>query len=143
MHLPHEMDPETTALVLAAMPATGKELIRIIGLEATLSLIREFGGMEIRFNKLEAGPGADRFAAIAETVGYDNARRLAKEWLHEQVYVPRCCKAVSVLRDRAIVQDFDRMSKEQSGAETVRHLVTKYRLSYRQIETIINRTAAA
>lgn len=138
MHLPREMDPETIALVEAAMPAMGKELIRTIGIEATLALVREFGGMELRFNKTGNGRGADRFATIVETVGSDNAYRLAKEWTDEKVYIPFCCKAVSVLRNRAIIQDFDQLAKEHSGAEAVRQLVRKYGLTYRQIEKIIS-----
>lgn len=69
-----------------------------------------------------------------EIVGYEATLILVQNYGNDRgLYVPSCKKAIVRARDRQIIADYG------SGV-TVLDLALKYRLSYRRIEGILNRS---
>ncbi|HQU80631.1 MAG TPA: Mor transcription activator family protein [Azonexus sp.] len=134
-----DLDPDAAALVEAALPASATELVRLIGLPATLALICEFGGMEFVFPKKEDGPAAAFYAHIAEAIGHEQTKALAAHFYsNEKVYVPRAARAMAILRNRQIVTDFDQLTKTMGSNRAVNILTQRYRMSGRALEKIVN-----
>lgn len=134
-----DIDPDTRRLVEDSLPATGRELVRLIGFEAAIALVNEYGGTEIFFPQREDGQAAALFAHLAETVGHGNAVLLGNEYARsERTYIPRCIRAMSALRRRQIIIEFDAMTKTMSGRQATNEIARRYRMSNRAIEKIVN-----
>ncbi|MDD5249682.1 MAG: Mor transcription activator family protein [Rhodocyclaceae bacterium] len=114
------------------LPRSAVDLIQLIGLAATLALIDAFPSIKFPVPKGEDNnpEGAARFALLVEAIGDAPARVLVRHYGGDDLYVPSCKQAVRRARDRQIVADYG------VGA-SVFELALKYRLSYRQIETIL------
>lgn len=134
------LDDETRALVVPLLPATGKEIVELIGLEAALSLFANFGGTERRFNKAADGLGhaGDRFKEIAAVVGEENALHLREEFGSEPVYIPQCLRALSALRRRRMILDYDQLLKSMSAREAANRIARSYGTSNRSVEKAVN-----
>lgn len=134
-----DLDPETLALLEAALPRTAKEIAAVIGIEALLSFVEEFGGQEIIFPKYVNGVAAEHFAHLAETIGRDNVSKLQ---LHigcgVKIGVPVCARAQQVLRNRAIIKAYDELLKQMSQPKAVTALVRRYRMTSKAVENIVN-----
>lgn len=138
-----ELTPETFALVESALPGGAKEFVRLIGIEATLSLVNEFGGQDVRFPKHETGAAADRFAHLTRIVGRENAARLAFEFGDGgDIYIPCCSRAIRLLRNRTIAAEYGQLLRNQSARNAAQIIAKKYGLSSRCIEVIVNNPIA-
>lgn len=124
-------------LALDALPATARRIAELIGLPATLRLVEAFGGLELRLSQGIQASGMARFAEVAEVIGEDHARRLAREFRQGRVTVPLCHAAIRAAQAEAIRQEFDRLTLTDgwTGTDAVRHLVRQYRpISQRTVE---------
>ena len=135
-----DLNEHDTALVVSLLPGVASEFVKAIGLESALSLFAEFGGMCWRFAKSRppAGIAAQRFEELAAVIGADNAIRLGATFPDEEVYIPLCAKAMNALRDKQIVEDFDKLIREMSTREAFNQLARRYRRSCTAIEYTVN-----
>lgn len=135
-----DLNEQEIALVVPLLPAVATEFVEVIGLENALSLFAEFGGMHWRFAKSRPhdGIGAQRFEELAAVIGADNAIRLGATFPDEEIYIPRCAIAMNALRDRQIVEDFDKLTREMSVREAFNQLARRYRRSVTAISKAVN-----
>ena len=135
-----DLDEQKIALVVPLLPAVATEFAEAIGLENALNLFAEFGGMNWRFAKSRpaAGIAKERFEEMAAVIGADNAIRLGATFPDEEVYIPRCTIAMNALRDRQIIDDFDKLIREMSTREAFNQLARRYRRSATAIANTVN-----
>lgn len=135
----NDLDPETIALVEAALPRVGKELVAMIGLSAFLSLVEQFGGQEVAFPKSATGQASALYARLVETVGHDNYQAMLFNLGHmEKFAVPMCVRAEWVLRNREIIKEYEKLLKTMSCPKAINTLVSRYRVTSRTLEKIVN-----
>lgn len=117
------------------LPEMGREFVRMIGLPRSIELFRALGGVDFPAPRGENNNrlGAIRFDMLAEVVGVDAAKVIIKEYGGEKLYIPKCQNALIAVRNRRIVREFDK-------GVSVFELALKFRLSDRQIETILKST---
>lgn len=118
---------------MAKRSELAETLVETIGLEAAQRLVREYGGKQI---KIPDGTGrAGAFSAwLDEALGIEPARALRAMFGGECITVPMLYAQMLAARDHLIVADYD-------GGLTMLELVRKYRLTERQLRTILNRPA--
>lgn len=135
-----DLNDETAALVESNLPRVAKEFVHLIGLRSTLALISEFGGMEFHFPVSPDGKGGKRFDQIAGIIGVDHTEKLG-QWFKgcEFVYIPRALQAITALRNRQMIVDYDRLLRRGiSARQAANDLAFTYRISGRSIEKIVN-----
>lgn len=135
-----DLNEQEIALIVPLLPAGATEFVEAIGLENALNLFGEFGGMNWHFAKSRppAGLAARRFEEMASAIGEDNAIRLGATFPDEEIYIPRCLIAMNALRNRHIVEDFDKMIREMSAREAFNQLARRYRTSSQSIQVLVN-----
>jgi Mor family transcriptional regulator len=119
-----------------ALPPVIGEIIRLIGHGKAMALVHEFGGQNLRFPK---GEGGDLWAALAEVIGEHATKALCAALGGEEVYIAFCLLALKQDRNRKMISRYEKLIKQghtSRGAVSV--LVREHKLSYRQIEKIIN-----
>lgn len=123
-------------LPISALPRLAQELVRLIGYNAAMELIRHFGGQRIRFAKTE---GSAAFEAVAEIVGPHAALVLSTAYGGEEQYIAKCFQAMKGLERRQIVARFEALSADGLGSRAACNaLAGEFGKSYRQIEIIVN-----
>jgi len=140
MRLPDAFDQATADLITEYLPASVLEFARVIGLESSITLCRELGGVNIRIPVRESSRVAQHLIRV---VGREKALLMMSEFggTGEEFFIPRCSQAIRILRNREIVGAFDRLTMEMSSQDAVTELSIKYRLTYRQIENIVSSSA--
>lgn len=139
-----KLDKESLALVESLIPISATNFVNLIGLESAIGLFNEFGGTSYRFVREESAKASERFEELAIIIGRENATILGREFNGDEVYIPRCRRALSALRARMIVTDFDEITRTQSAREACNQLARRYRVSYRWVEIVVNgKTAGA
>lgn len=121
------------------LPATIQEIIRYIGHSQAMSLVREFGGQEIRIPKTE---DTDTWAALVEVIGEHATRKLsAGMGGGEPIYIALCASAVKADRNRRMIERYDQLLREgNSGRGAVSVLVREFApISNRWVEQIVNK----
>lgn len=115
--------------------ATAKLLISVIGENAAIRMmeVKNFGGGAFDFPKSETGLGAQTFAALAEVVGMENAKRLCAHFGGERLYVPNLAGHYRQERNKNIVRKYN-------DNHNVRELMREYGLSDRSIWDILKNT---
>lgn len=110
------------------LPESLAEVVRAIGLPATLKLIERFGGVRIYVPQPEH---IDEDHPIARAIGLADARTLAGIRGKERMELPRAARALRLVRDRALRRDYESMSESQCAL--------KYQVTERQVRSIIGR----
>lgn len=98
--------PLRDAARVEQLPATARELIEIIGLDATIDLVKMYGGDELRIPLVVDG-NSHMWAALAEAIGRDAAMRLVERCKATTIYVPMCVSALRSERNRDIIRRYD------------------------------------
>lgn len=130
------LDPEKAAVIEELFPEMAKDLVRVVGLKATLAIIRICGGTEIRFPSTGCG-GSETFQLIEEDIGKDQADALRHEFGGcEPTYIPVCYRAMKALRNIEIIRAYDEKTKTKSGRRAIYELALEHRLSNRAVEII-------
>lgn len=83
--------------ILDKFPRVAKELAQLIGLEATLKLIQEEGGNELKLPETTNGNSLN-WHRLVSAIGMSAAERLVKEWPSTSIYIPMCLSALRILR---------------------------------------------
>lgn len=125
-------------LVSGLMPEAMEPVISAVGLKSTLELIDAFAGQVFTIPKHPRGAGHARFKRIEQTIGIDAALQLSANFGGERIAFPRLAILKRALRNQEIIRDFDEALKVMSAATAANELATKYELTYRQIEMIVN-----
>jgi hypothetical protein len=109
------------------LPEGIADLVQSIGFAAALKLIEHCPGIRIR------PPKEDRLHAehrLVRAIGFEAARKLSRLADGMKIEVPRGATAIRRARNRAMVRDSESMSQPQ--------LALKYKLTQRQVRTILN-----
>lgn len=115
------------------LPETARALVDLIGLNATIDFVTDFGGIKIYMpNKY-----AKQQAMFADSIGEVKAERLCQQYAGQYFSIPRCLKLLNLKRDEAIRTDYD------SGNFTRNELVLKYRLGHQRIDQILKKPSQA
>lgn len=86
------------------LPATARDLVRLVGWAKAEALIRELGGIPYPVPKAaDNNPaGAARFERLAEIVGSRGAERIVAEYGGDVMEIPNCKHAIARARMRAM-----------------------------------------
>jgi hypothetical protein len=116
---------------MARRSETVDDLVEAIGLTATQALIKGYGGKQVVVPDGSGRAGA--FSAwLDEFLGITAAGALRHTFGGERLTVPIGYAQALDARNRAIVGDYD-------GGMGILDLIQKYRLTERQLRTILNR----
>lgn len=86
------------------LPATARDLVRLVGWAKAEALIRELGGIPYPVPKAadNNAAGAARFERLAEIVGNRAAERIVAEYGGDVMEIPNCKTAIARARMRAM-----------------------------------------
>lgn len=119
-----------TELATALLPPLLKDFVRLIGVQATMSLVEHFGGLRIYIPTPEYATDDHQFSKI---IGLDNLKKLGKDYgglPHFQL--PKAYSALVQLRNARIAADY-------AKNKTARQLAVEYRITESQIVRIVAR----
>lgn len=89
-----------------SLPSTARELVEVMGLDATIDLVKTFGGDDLKIPEVINGTSR-MWDILVETVGPEAAAKLVNRFAGTPIYVPTCRMALLLHRDREIVRRFD------------------------------------
>lgn len=90
------------------LPSTARDLVEVMGLDATIDLVKEFGGDDLRIPHQKVEFRSHRmWDMLVETIGPEAAEKLVRRYAGDSIYVPVCHKALLAHRDREIIRRFD------------------------------------
>lgn len=124
----------------AMLPDTVRLIASLVGLPRTLRLVEELGGTTFQISKNITRLGEIRYSVLAEVVGVEAADVLTKHFGGDTIYIPRCADGLRYLRNRTIVEEFDRESATVGANAAVNALALRYKLSDRRIWEILKKT---
>lgn len=118
------------------LPDTALHIAAVIGEEAAEKLIENIGGARFKMGK--GCVKTERLAILTEAIGEQTALQLLKVFGGEEMYIPRCEKAVREARNRNLLHDWQQsLDSGKSQLMTCSKLAVKYRISDRTIYTIV------
>lgn len=89
-----------------ALPATARELVEVMGLDATIDLVKAFSGDDLKIPSAVNGTSR-MWAILVETVGPEAAAKLVARYANTVIYVAKCQAGLMKHRDREIIRRFD------------------------------------
>lgn len=102
-----ELAPLRQSRNMEDLPDAAHVLIEVIGLQATIDLVKAHGGDEIKVPAVVDGDSR-AWAILEEAIGHEAARKLVESrFKGTPVYVPLCTAALRAARDRDIVRRID------------------------------------
>lgn len=131
---------------ISLFPAKGRELVDLIGLPATLLLIKEYGGQAIWISRGKQARGTASLAVIARVIGPEAAQKLAFNYGSECLAVPACRRALWALRDISMQARFDTLTSgagSQSARCAVNQLAKEFDLDSSTVWRALKRGPAA
>lgn len=120
--------PTSTAIPTDLLPPLLQDIVRLIGLEPTMALVKHSGGLRIYIPTPERAGPEHPFASV---IGIDNLLKLAGEYgglPHFQL--PKAEKALIAVRNARIAQAY-------TTQKTARELASEYHLTEGQIVRIV------
>lgn len=101
------------------LPRTARDLVDLIGLPATLTLIEARGGQVLTIPKRKRKQGEELFEQLVELVGPDAAAKICQRYGGEYLTIPSCKRAAHAVRDAELQARFDALLAEGLGARAV------------------------
>lgn len=91
------------------LPEAARDLVRLVGADGALAMIRELGGVPFPVPKAPDNnrQGAARYARLVELVGGEGAGRLVREYGNDTLSIPTCRNARSRAKRRAMAAFYD------------------------------------
>lgn len=130
-------------LSLAHLPRTARDLVDLIGLPTTLTLIEARGGQVITVPKRKRQAGEDMYERLIELVGTDAAFAIVRRYGGEYLTVPSCKAALRAVRDAELQARFDALLASGLGARAIANqLAAEFRLDCSTVWRISKRAAA-
>ena len=133
----------TVAVVIDELPDMARQLVDLIGLANTFTLIEKWGGTTFPVAAGKHALGRLRYDALAEAVGVQAADKLTQEYGCTRLYIPQCAVALRQARNRAICAEFDQLiapGNDTSSNDAVFLLARKYKISDRLVWQILKTT---
>jgi Mor family transcriptional regulator len=118
------------ALITAAMPETGKELVGVIGFMPTIRLLAQLGGKRVFIQRT---PAED--SRIVKAIGMELAEALGGHRGGHHMELPRLTSAERMLRDNALRADFD-------AGVPMDAIVDRYGITQRHARKILKASAS-
>lgn len=116
----------STQIELSDLPAKLQEINAIVGLEATLTIVKHYGGVRL-YVPMTMTPDH----ILARLIGFDAAIKLAKEFGGMDHFdIPRAAEAVRAVRNRDI-------SEKYMKGKSLRLLAIEYQMTERSILKIL------
>lgn len=110
-------------------PPIVEEIAHVIGWEASIALIRHFGGLSLLVPVTDKNKHYRRLVGI---IGEEQTLALCANFAGCNLYIPKCEKALKILRDKAFVIDVFCAIKEGFGKmEAIETLSREYNISAR------------
>ena len=137
------MEINAMAVVPDDLPDVARQLVDLVGLSNTVSLVERLGGTTFPVAAGVNALGKLRYNLLAEIVGVTAADKLTKEYGRTRLYIPTCAKALREARNRAICAEFSQLTApggDVSGNDAVFTLARKYRVSDRLVWQILKTT---
>ncbi|RPD86201.1 hypothetical protein EGK75_07400 [Neisseria weixii] len=126
------------------LPESVVSLITVAGVEATLHLVRNFGGTNfpVSNRKRNSRQSQALHAALADEVGEEIACKIETAYGDAPYFhIPRCLGAMIELRNRFIRRQYDEMTGSGvSDTFAVRDLALAHHLAIRQVRYILKDT---
>lgn len=113
------------------LPATARELVDVIGIDATIDLVKMFGGDDLKIPEVVNGTSR-MWEILVETVGPGAAEKLVHRYAGTPLYIPTCRIALLAVRDRSIIQRFD-------AGEDFDKLRREYKMTRRHMYRILKK----
>ena len=136
-----DIDEQTRALIEPRLTGTAADLLRLVGLAATLALVQAYGGTDIYFPSDRYGSLRDPFRRLVDLVGPDNALVLTSEYSTSfRVYIPRCVSALNACRNAQMIRDYDALTQANGVNNPVLVIAKNYGMTIRNARRIINDT---
>lgn len=107
------------------LPGTARELVEVIGIDATIDLVKMFGGDDLKIPEVVNGTSR-MWGILVETVGPAAAPKLVQRFAGTVIYIPTCAAALRIHRDREIIRRFD--AGEPFDALRREHKITRRHL---------------
>lgn len=121
-----------------------EELVGLIGLPATLELVREKGGTTFTVPLGMTYRGQEQREKLVQLIGREQTTTLIGHYGGTSLYVPLCRQIVVDKRDVKINRERDELARQGlSERALVRELATRHGLSDRQIWRILKRVLPA
>lgn len=124
------------------LPRTAREIAEVIGYPAMMELVEAYGGVSLSLSQGLTPSGQASFAAMAEVIGVEAARALARHFRRERLSVPRCTAARCAIRDDRLRADYDELTRAQhwtDGAARA-HLAIKYHTTDRHVSRLLKQS---
>lgn len=123
------------------LPETGRDLVDLIGLDATLSLVEAIGGTTFPVPHRKNPEGEKRHSLLEKFCGEEQALDLCKRYGGTRLYIPNCKKALIRIRNICMIHEFvDRKKAGESANSIIADMAPRYRLADRNIWHIVNKT---
>ncbi len=88
-----------------------REIIDLIGFDATVRLVERFGGARIPLSGGTRGHGEKYINMLLEVMSREDIDKLWR-YFGDEVYIAKCSAALREARDRQFLADYDRMHDE-------------------------------
>lgn len=125
------------------LPESARLFVRLIGLPKAVLLINTWGGTTFPVSKNQTRLGQIRYESLAEVVGIEAAGILTRHFGGEVLAVPLCKAAMLELRNRAIRNEFDDISREHSAIHAAGQLARKYQMTERHVWRVLKQADVA
>jgi len=117
------------------LPESARILVEHLGATVALKIIKVWPGLKFRV-PLGIRDESPMRQKLVELLGEDDTLLVMEQFGGEIIYVATCAQAVRDVRDTQIIAEY-------SAGGTIVDLALRYRLTSRQIETILQRTPGA
>ena len=104
------------------LPKTARDLVEVIGLDATIDLVKMFGGDEL-FIPEKIDGDSRMWDLLVECIGSEASRKLVRRYRKDRIYVPMCQAALRALRNQEIIAAYD--AGEAFDAIRRRHKISR------------------
>lgn len=123
------------------LPEQGRELLPLIGLEATLALVNGLGGSTFPVPHGKNVNGEKRLALLKSVCGEDAAVKLSRRYGGTKLYIPNCKEALRHIRNIRMIKEYEeRLNAGESANAIIADMAPRYRLADRNIWAIVNKT---
>lgn len=109
------------------LPKTAQQLIQVVGLRDTLTIMETWGGSRLDVPKFAQHKLTKNLQSV---LGQNAVQALVTAWGGDRIYIPKLDKVVRLIRDEEIV------AKRQT--HTIQALAKEYGLTERWVSEILN-----
>lgn len=139
----NEMAPDLVRRIEASLPKRVRDISGLIGLDAALAFVNEFGGTEVVFPANSIYSKARDVPLIIGAIGEDLAAKLLDFYRGDCIYIPMCSTTQRLIRDLEIIRLYEDLIKRVSARQAIKELAAQFFISNRTIEYVVNNPEAA